>query len=94
MSITRLAATVAAASILASVAIAGTEVDRIQCGEWNVRVGESMKDVKIKCGGAEMEKDGNWYYHRDDNKIVVLHFDGDKISKITEKKTSQKGADQ
>jgi hypothetical protein len=73
--------------------VAETTVDRMTCGEWNIHVGDTKSDVANKCGGADMEKDGNMYYHRDEDRIVILHFDGDKIVKITEEKTSHKGAD-
>ena len=84
---------IAVASLFVSVAIAGTTVDRLTCGDWNIHVGETKANVTERCGGADMEKDGSWYYHRDEDRIVVLHFDGDKIIKITEGKTSHKGAD-
>ena len=85
---------IAAASLIVSVAVAGETVDRLTCGEWNIHVGDSKENVTTRCGGAYMEKDGNMYYHRDEDRIVVLHFDGDKVAKMTEDTTSHKGADQ
>ncbi len=94
MNLTRIIVPLVAASLLSTIASAETTVDRMQCGDWNIRVGDPVSDVTARCGEAEMEKDGNWYYHRDTNKIVILHIEDGKVSKITEEKTSHKGADQ
>jgi len=94
MNIIKSVVSIAVASLFVSVAVAETTVDRMTCGDANIHVGDSKESVTTRCGGADMEKDSNWYYHRDEDRIVVLHFDGDKVAKITEDTTSHKGADQ
>lgn len=87
MRLSAMIASVSALLLIGSSAIAETTVDRMACGDHNIRVGDTKFQVTEHCGAAEMDKDGNWYYHRDTNRIVILHFDGDKIVKITEEHT-------
>ena len=85
---------IAVASLFVSVAVAETRVYCMTCGDENIHVCDIRECVTTRCGGADMEKDGNLYYHRDTDRIVVLHMKDDKVAKITEDTTSHKGADQ